>query len=134
MLANSFAFRDLKANLDTTHGAAGERGTDNPIFQDGDLLYDGTVVKEIPELNTLQNVGDSGTTEVTACHLLGAQALAFAYAKRPFTKTKDFDYDNQYGVAIGQVRGVKKLMYGASATTKKQHGVLTVWVSAVGDS
>jgi N4-gp56 family major capsid protein len=133
-LLGSITFRDMKNNLSTIHQNAGERGTDNQIFQDGDLIHDGTVYKEIPEIDDIADVGDGGTTDVGHVHYLGAQALCMAYAKRPFTKTKDFDYDNQYGVAIGQIRGVKKLMYGASSTTKKQHGVLTCWVSATPDA
>lgn len=133
-LAGSLAFRDLKSNLETVHSGAGERGTDNPIFQDGDLLVDGTVVKEVPDFPVFADLGNGGTVDVSPAVLCGAQALAFAWAKHPFTKTKDFDYDNQYGVAIGQVRGVKKLMYGTSSTTKKQHGVFTIYVSAEPDA
>ena len=56
MFANSLQFRDLKSDPSIISGNTQARpregdGLDkNPVFQDGDLLWDGVVIREIPEM------------------------------------------------------------------------------------
>ena len=142
MLAGSIAFRDLQANMSTIHQNAAPRSMDeNPLFRDRDLVYDGVIIKEIPEMSRvhtsggtmIQNVGASGTTEVEGVFLCGAQAVCHAIAKRPAVRTDDFDYGNLSGVAITETRGARKSSFGLAGATAVQHGVVTCYVSAVGD-
>ncbi|RJP45451.1 DUF4043 family protein, partial [Candidatus Parcubacteria bacterium] len=53
--AGSLPFRDLKTSLQTVNKDGRPRegnGMDkNPIFQDGDLLYDGVIIREVPEID-----------------------------------------------------------------------------------
>lgn len=129
-LAPSVAFRDLK-NSTTMQQAMRDalvRGKDNPLFTDGDLVWDGVIVKEVPEIPVISGVGAS-SINVAPVYLMGAQALGLVWGQRTKTVTKLFDYDDVYGVAISEVRGVAKTMFN-----DKQHGMLTAYVAGVADT
>jgi N4-gp56 family major capsid protein len=133
MFAASTSFRDLKADLATTHADAMQRGRDNPLFVDGDLVYDGVIIKEIPEIAVVSN----GTIDCAPNYLCGAQALGFAWAQRPTTRTEQRDYGALHGVAIQQIRGLSKLQFGKGSgdtTDLVDHGVFTVWTAGVADA
>lgn len=117
-------FRDLKADLDTVHQNAQVRGSSNPLFQDGDLEYDGVVIRKIQEIGTLGTVGAT-SARVSPIYLCGAQALGVAWAQRTKSATETRDYGFVHGVAIHEMRGVKKLQFN-----DKDHGVLTAYVGA----
>ena len=48
----SLVFRDLMLDPVITAALqyAWNRGSDNPLFTAGDLIYDGVIIREIPEL------------------------------------------------------------------------------------
>jgi hypothetical protein len=59
MFAGARSFRDLKndsvminANRDARAREGGGMNS-NPLFQDGDLIYDGVIVRQIEEISTL---------------------------------------------------------------------------------
>ena len=131
MFANSFAFRDLKedSTIATANREARPRDVEkNPIFQDGDLIYDGVIVREIPEIGVISGVGAS-SIDVAPCYLCGAQALAIAWGQEPRSTTDTRDYGFIRGVGIEEARGVDKLVYNGV-----QHGLLTLYVSGEADS
>jgi N4-gp56 family major capsid protein len=133
MFSPSASFRDLKADLATTHAEAMARGKDNPLFVDGDLVYDGVIIREIPEIGTATN----GTILCAPNYLCGAQALSFGWASRPSTRTDDDDYGEQHGVAIRQIRGLAKTRFGKGTNDQDDmvdHGVFTVWTAGVADA
>jgi hypothetical protein len=137
MLANSFAFRDLKTDpvIISARTSALDRGTDNPLFTDGDIIWDGVIVREVPELssNTWLAQGTS-SINVGENYLLGAQALGYALAQRWNTRTQDRDYQTKHGVAIQQMYDVDKLTFGKGATdtaNRVDNGVLTLFNSSV---
>lgn len=139
--ANSLAFRDL--NNDSTMLAANRearvRGvSDNPIFQGGSLIYDGVVIVEVPEIDTLNFTNANGVpTQVGPVFLCGAQALGVAMAKRPRSTTDVRDYGFVQGVGIQMMHKIGKIEFDASAANdgseKCDHGVVTGWFSAVAD-
>jgi hypothetical protein len=57
MFVGSGAFRDLKADMAQTLRDAQTRGSSNPLFQDGDLEYDGVVIRKIQEIAAIGTVG-----------------------------------------------------------------------------
>jgi hypothetical protein len=121
------AFRDLKLDdtMQLANRDARTRGTDNPIFQDGDLLWDGVIIREIPEIPTLAGVGNGGT-DVEPAFLCGAQAVSVAWGQEPESRTKkEDDYGFETGVGIEESRGVAKNVFGG-----KQHGLVNIYVSA----
>ena len=135
MFCGPRSFRDLKndstmlaANRDSRAREAG--GMDkNPIFQDGDLIYDGIIFREVPEIPHIVNVGDSATTDVEPNFLCGQQALGVAWGQTPTPQTEVNDYKFRPGIAIEELRGVKKLAFNG-----KQNGVVTVYTAAGADS
>lgn len=127
-LGPSTAFRDLMTDEVANSRDAELRGPDNPLFAGGDHMIRGSVCKEIEAIDELASVG-SGSIDVAPVFGVGAQALGIAYGKRVFVRSKKFDYDNVAGVAIGEIRGVDKLMFN-----NVQHGVFTHYVSGVADS
>ncbi len=130
MFCQPYAFRDLKENATMTQANrdARNRGADsNPLFTDGDLVWDGVILKEVPEISAITGVGAS-SIDVAPNFLCGAQAVGHAWAQRPQFKTEKFDYDAQVGVAAEMIRGIEKLYYN-----NKQHGVCTVYTSGVAD-
>jgi N4-gp56 family major capsid protein len=121
-------FRDLKrdsAMLQANRDARPRSVGDNPIFQDGDLIWDGVIIREIPEIPVLGNLGNSASP-VAAAFLCGAQAIGMAWGQEPTSRTKkEDDYGFEYGVAIEECRGVSKLIYNSV-----QHGMVTIYHSA----
>lgn len=128
MFANSLSFRDLKEDLADINKDAEVRGKDNPLYKDGDLIWDGVIIREVPEIQILSGVGAAGIN-VAANFLCGAQAVAVAWGQRPKSITQKTDYDFRFGCATQEMRGVEKLIFN-----DKQHGVVTVYASAVADA
>jgi N4-gp56 family major capsid protein len=137
MFCNSMCFRDLKASLATINQNAEVRGSQNPLFTDGDLVYDGVIYKEVPEIGNLGTVGASSAL-VAGNFLCGAQALGLAFARRwqSVTKKED-DYGDKPGVGIRGTHGVAKLIFGKGTNDTDdlvQQGVVTVYCTAAADA
>lgn len=138
MWAGTQSFRDLandsvmiQANRD-----ARARSTDNPLFTGGSLLWDGVIIREIPEIGVLSGVG-AGGIDVAQNYLVGAQALAVAWAQRTKSVTDVRDYGFQHGVGVSEIRGIEKMLFGSGAAdtdTLKQNGVVTVYTAGVADA
>jgi N4-gp56 family major capsid protein len=134
--ANSRSFRDLKTNAAMVQAQreVSLEVENNRLFEGGDLLWDGMIVKEIPGIGFTSNA----TIECAPVYLCGAQALAIVYGKRWSTTTKTFDYGDKYGIAIEGIMGVRKIIFGTDAsvdtTTPKDNGVVTGWFAAVASS
>ena len=130
MFCNSLSFRDLKTDGTITQAnrEARQRGMNNPLFTDGDLIWDGVIIREVPEIAVLTSVG-AGSIDVAPNFMCGAQALAVAWGQRPTTVDYETDAKFRKGVAVEQVYGVEKLFFN-----KYQNGVMTVYSSGVADS
>jgi hypothetical protein len=138
LFAGGRAFRDLK--LDTTmvqaHREAMNRGKSNPLFRDGDLVWDSVIIREIPEITTrlttnsaLSGAGAGGIT-VEPNFLCGAQALGFGLGQKPrIIIDRDYDYEFQPGVAVELKHDIKKNFFN-----NVQHGMVTVYTAGVADS
>jgi N4-gp56 family major capsid protein len=130
--ANSRAFRDLKTNATITQAQreVSLEVENNRLFEGGDILWDGIIVKEVAGIGFVTN----GTIEVAPVYLCGAQSLALVYGKRWHTITKTFDYGDKYGIAIEGILGARKIQFGSGANdldTLKDNGVVTGWFAAV---
>lgn len=127
--AHPAAFRDLRNSIDTEVLASTVvQMQASKLFEGGDILWNGVIVKETDNLPIYENLGASGTTEVTPVYLCGAQAVAAAYANRWRSKTEIFDYGDKYGVAIDGIYGIEKIQFGSGASDTadlKDHGVVT---------
>lgn len=135
MFCGPRSFRDLKADpvmVAANRDARSREGngmSNNPLFQDGDLQYDGIIYREVPEIPHITGAGNGGA-DVEPNFLCGRQAVGVAWGQEPTPKT-DTDKDFQFrpGVAIEELRGVKKLAYNS-----KQQGIVTVYTAAAADS
>lgn len=88
------------------------RGVDtNPIFQGGDRIYNGVILREVPELQSLQGAG-AASVNVGRSFLAGTGAVAVAYGQDPTPRTdRDRDYQFRPGVAIEELSGQKKVSF-----------------------
>ena len=146
----SRTFRDLK--LDTTIVNANTQARareslgmkDNPLFQDGDLLYDGVIHREIPEIDTYcasfgattfqGGTGFTGTGgssgDVRPVFLCGGGSVGIAWGQEPTPRTDMIkDYGFRPGVAIEELLGVKKINFNSV-----QNGIVTGFLAATADS
>jgi hypothetical protein len=137
MFAGSFAFRDLKndSTMSTANREARPRDVEsNPIFQDGDLIYDGVIIREIPEIPAIGTVGAS-SARVEPIYLCGAQAIGLAWGQEPRRVTDEFDYGHQKGIGTVEARGIQKMRFGTGALgALKDHGMVTGYIAAAGDA
>ncbi|MEO1908791.1 MAG: N4-gp56 family major capsid protein [Citromicrobium sp.] len=124
MFVGSGAFRDLKADLGTSLQNAQERGDGNPLWNDGDLMWDGVVIRKIQEIDALGTVGAS-SARIEPYFLCGAQAIGVAWAQRTKSTTDTRDYGFVKGVGIHEMLGVEKLVYN-----DQDHGVFTGRIAA----
>jgi N4-gp56 family major capsid protein len=137
LFAPSLHIRDLKLNAEfiQANREARKRGDDNPIFTGADYIWDNIPIYEIEDIAVVTGVGAS-TGDVAPCYLVGAQALAQVWAKRPETVDETFDYKRKTGLAIKQWYKVEKLRFGTGANDtddQKDHGVVTGWFRADAD-
>jgi len=138
LFANSRAFRDFSLNSTVTQANrdARTRGMDNPLFTGGSLVWDGVIVREIPEIAILSSVG-AGSIDVGPVYMCGAQAIGVAYAQRTKTTTQVADYGFRNGVGVQEIRGIEKLIFGSGAGDTddlKDHGIVTGFFAAVADA
>jgi hypothetical protein len=148
IFAGSNTFRDLAASLETINmnaRAREGRGMDNnPLFQDGDLLFNGVIIREVPEISSyVTNVWTSLTTAGTTASrvepvfMVGQQALVLGWGQRPRdTYRKEDDYDFIKGVGVEMAYGVSKTFkkHPNTGTAFKQLGVVTGYFSAPMDA
>jgi hypothetical protein len=100
------------------------------------LLWDGVIVREIPEISAITGVGAS-SIDVDPCYLVGAQAVGVGWAQRTKTTTNVRDYGFLHGVGVSEIRGIEKMTFGSGAGDTddlKDHGVVTGFFSGVADS
>lgn len=137
--AGTNPFRDLKISLETVNKDArpreGNGVSKNPLFQDGDQIYDGVIVREVPEISsfvtsvwtTLKTAGNS-SARVEPVFLCGQQAAVMAMgqmAKPTFRKEDDYGFIT--GTGIEAAYGVSKIF------KKPQDGsALVQWGMATG--
>ena len=133
----SNTFRDIQADAAMVAANTQSRPREgngvekNPIFQSGDIIYNGIIYVEMPELNQLTMVGvGNGGSNVDQNFLVGQQALVLAYTQMMrYVTNKIRDYEFRPGVAVEECRGVKKLSYNGTML-----GVIPVFTSSVPDA
>ena len=136
VFANSLQFRDLQAdttiiNANTQARPREGNGMDkNPLFQDGDLLYNGLIIREIPELtvrlpNSYVAAGAAGV-QVAPMFLCGQSAVAHCWGRTVMpTFLKEDDYQFFRGVGVQMAYGIKKVAKVNPAGNYKEWGVYT---------
>jgi N4-gp56 family major capsid protein len=106
-------------------------GLNNPVFQGGDLMWNGVIVHEIPELPTLTGAG-AASVDVEPGYLCGAQALIVGWGQDPTTTMrKDDDYGFIKGVGVEELRSVDKTFFKDTSSVGPglQHGVVSIFAA-----
>jgi len=140
-------FRDLKISLETINKDARAREgnglNNNPLFQDGDQIYDGVIARMVPEISqfvtsvwtTLLTAG-AASARVEPVFLCGQQAAVFGWGQmaRP-TFRDETDYQFITGVGIEMAYGVAKMFkkHPNTGTALKQWGVATGFFASAAD-
>ena len=137
------AWRDLTEDNPTTNVLtlanrdARVRGVDNPLFTGDSLVWDGIIIREIPEISAVPTTVDSLGIGLEPVYLCGAQAIGYAIAQRTKSTTDTDDYELLHGVGVQEIRRIEKLRFGtadnADTTTPKDHGMVTAFVAAAAD-
>ena len=141
-------FRDLKLDSNMVAANTSARAREglgmekNPIFQDGDLIYDGVIHREIPEidaycastvnpnLGAVWNGAGASAADLRPIFLCGGGAVGVAWGQEPTPRTDMIkDYGFRPGVAIEELLGVKKINFNGV-----QNGIVTIIAGAATDS
>lgn len=133
MVIDQWQARDLKKEPKWIEAqkTANVRGEKNPIFSGAIGIWDGVVIHEcnrVPRTKT-----GSGNTTVGHALFLGAQACVFAEGEAPRWVEKSFDFENQYGVSVGRMFGLKKSQFKFDGTNWTDFGVINVLTSSIED-
>ena len=132
-----------KLKLDTNYLAAlqhaQKRADSNPLFTGDVVDVDGVMIHEFRHVpNTVgaasgSKYGGSGTVEGCQVLFCGAQALGQADLGMPEWVEDEDDYGNQQAISVGKIFGYLKpkfsTLYGASAGTEQDFGVMSVYVA-----
>src|SRR6188768_231580 len=145
--AGTNTFRDLKLDLlpynKDSRPREGNGMDKNPLFQDGDLIFDGIIIRQVPEISgfvtsTWTNLLTAGTTSnrVEPVFLCGQQAAAIVWGRmaKP-TFRKEDDYQFLTGVGIEMCYGTVK-MYSKHPMTGSnlvQSGVVQGFYASAAD-
>ena len=122
---------------------AGARGGSNPIFSGAIVTVDGLVIHEFRHVFNTKGAtagagaGDTGKVgfkwgvnaqvDGQRTIMLGAQALGIADLGTPYWVEETWDYDNQHGISIGKIMGLKKPQFHSIYTGQKEDfGVICV--------
>ena len=136
-------WRDLTEDNPTTNVLtlanrdARVRGVDNPLFTGDSLVWDGMILREIPEIAAIDSSLSSTGVRLEPYYVCGAQAVGLAWAQRTKSTTDTDDYGFLHGAGVQEIRGIEKLRFGTDpsvdTTTPKDHGILTGFISAPSD-
>jgi N4-gp56 family major capsid protein len=125
-------YRDLKASLDSIHQNAAPRDmAENPIWRQGDLVYDSVIIRKIPEIASVGNDGASGAP-IHTISFCGQQAICLAWGQ--LTRAirngpEGRDYGNIRAVGISEIRGTKLTVFN-----NVFHGMVHGYVAAAADA
>jgi len=137
--------KDLKLDSDFLANVrnAGVRGSANSLFAgSSSLMVDGVMVHEFRHVfntggataGTSSNAGDAGykwgaDADVNGARALfcGAQSLAMADIGLPEIVEDTFDYENQAGISVGKIFGLRKPKYNTDVTSSvEDFGVVAI--------
>jgi hypothetical protein len=138
-------FRDLQSDTTIINANTQARpregdGLDkNPLFQDGDLLYNGIIIREIPEMDVrlpvFYTTAGSGAIQVSPTFMCGQSALAWVWGRMPQpTFLKEDDYQFYRGVGVMMAYGMKKIAKKNPAGNYKEWGVFTGFFASQADT
>lgn len=111
----------------------------NPIFQGGDRLYNGMILRTVPELSlqlpTFYVTAGSGGIRTAPIFLCGQSAAALLYGEMPkHTFLNENDYGFYRGTGIQMAYGIAKIAKKNLSGLLKEWGIATGFVYAPADA
>lgn len=151
LFVGSRAMRDLRndatmfqANRDARprESASATESGGNPIFSGGSLVWDGVIIKEIPEITTrlttssVMNTIGTSSIPVEPVFLCGQSAMGYGIGQMPMVREKDdTDYGFVDGIGIEAQYGVAKIArVNAGSSALKDFGMVTGFFSGTADA
>lgn len=133
LIIDPWQARDLRADPKWLQAQehANIRGNDNPIFSGALGMYEGVVVHENEQIS--RTATGSASAKVGHALFLGAQAAVLATGSNPTWEEDDFDYHNQYGVAMGRIMGVAKTQFKFNGSTPTDFGCINIMTASADD-
>lgn len=131
VFVNRRQMRDLRrdATMFQANRDAMERGKNNPLFRNGDLLWNGMIIKEVADLPIIAGAG-AGGIDVAQATLVGQSAIAVAWGQRPRLITDNSqDYEFRPARAIEELIGIKKTSFQGV-----QYGSYSIFTAAVANA
>jgi len=109
MVVHNDALYDLKTDSTFAQARreAESRGKDNPLFRNATAVWDDVVIFEHENV-TIGTDGGGAAVKYSEGAFMGAQALCFAFGRRPRLVKKDFDYEDEIGMDFSLLAGVDK--------------------------
>lgn len=110
----------------------------NPLFQDGDLMYNGLIIREIPELDTrvptFYATAGSGGGPIAPVFLCGQSAMVQCWGQMPKpTFLKEDDYGFVRGAGVEMAYGIGKIVKKTPALQLKEFGLFTGFFASAPD-
>jgi hypothetical protein len=117
----------------------GDGMSKNPLFQDGDLIYNGVIIREIPELSVrlpvFYTTAGAAAAPLAPIFLCGQSALGFVWGRMPVpTFLKEDDYQFFRGSGVKMAYGIGKIAKKNIAGNLKEWGIATCIVAAAPDA
>lgn len=115
MLVHDDAAYDMKQNSTWLQNVrdAMPRGDSHPIFTGALGVHDGVVIHCHENVTIGADAGAGGNVPYCEGALFGAQALCWAWGKKPYTVSKLFDYDEEHGFSVNMLAGVTKTKFNS---------------------
>lgn len=117
---------DLKqdATFAQAYREAHMRGSENPIFQGSQGIWDGVVIHEHENVPIFTNGGAGGNVPGASNIFMGAQAICYAWGERPKVIAETFDYEEEHGYAWAMTARAGKPKFNS-----KDYGSIEVMVA-----
>lgn len=143
--AGTNCFRDLQSDTTIINANTQARpregdGLDtNPLFQDGDLLYNGCIVREVPEMDirlpVYYQTAGNGAIQIAPVWMCGQSAMAWCWGRMPQpTFLKEDDYQFFRGVGVMMAYGLKTIAKLNPAGNYKDWGLFTGYFASANDT
>ena len=91
---------------------AQERGSDNPLFRDAEVMWDGVLVHSHENIPIAAD-GGGAAVKWSKGVLMGAQSLIWAWGERGEIVQETFDYKNEHGYAWSMIAKTKKPVFNS---------------------
>jgi N4-gp56 family major capsid protein len=115
LLLHPDALYDLRSDaaFQQAQREADIRGSENKLFTGAEIVWDGVIVHAHENCAIGADAGAGSNVHFSKAVFLGAQALCWAWGKRPQVVEEEFDYQNEMGFGISMIAGVKKSKFNS---------------------